>query len=65
MVVVCRGKHCPLCTKYLNLLETYQDRFAAKGVEIVAVYADDKRQLQEHLSNFEINFPIFYGLDIE
>jgi len=65
MVVVYRGKHCPLCTKYLNLLETYKEKIEANGVEIVAVSADSKEQLQEHLSALEVSFPLYYGLTIE
>ena len=65
MVVVYRGKHCPLCTKYLNLLETYKERITANGVEIVAVSADSKAQLETHLADLEISFPIYYGLSIE
>ena len=37
MVVVYRGQHCPLCTKYLNQLDGYLDQLAATGVSVVAV----------------------------
>ena len=40
MVIVYRGKHCPLCAKYFKQLEGMKDRFADLGVEIVAVSAD-------------------------
>lgn len=65
MVIVYRGKHCPLCTKYLNLLETFKERIEANGVEIVAVSADSKAQLETHLNDLDISFPIYYGLTIE
>lgn len=65
MVVVYRGKHCPLCTKYLNLLETYKEKIAANGVEIVAVSADSKEQLEMHLPALKVSFPLYYGLTIE
>ena len=65
MVVVYRGKHCPLCTKYLNKFETFKDKIAALGVEIIAVSADSKAQLQGHIENLDISFPICYGLSIE
>ena len=65
MVVVYRGKHCPLCTKYLNLLETFKEKIEANGVEIVAVSADSKTQLEAHLNDLDISFPIYYGLTIE
>ena len=32
MVVVYRGQHCPLCTRYLNKLEGYLERLSAIGV---------------------------------
>jgi len=47
-VFVYRGKHCPLCTKYLNELEGVKEAFAAAGVEILALSADSKAQLAEH-----------------
>ncbi len=65
MVVVYRGQHCPLCTRYLNKLETLKEQFFSNGVEVVAVSADSKEQLEGHLTNLEISFPIFHGLTIE
>ena len=65
IVVVYRGKHCPLCTRYLNTFETYKQRFADNGVEIVAVSADSKEQLEAHLPALEVSFPLYYGLTIE
>jgi len=65
MVVVYRGRHCPLCTKYLNALESHRNDLLDIGVEIVAVSADSKEQLNEHLSRLDISYPICYGLTIE
>ncbi len=45
-VFVYRGKHCPLCTKYLNELESYKQAFADAGVDILAVSGDSKAQLE-------------------
>ncbi|ELA8350226.1 redoxin family protein [Vibrio alginolyticus] len=64
-VFVYRGKHCPLCTKYLNELERYKQAFANAGVEILAVSADSKEQLEVHLEKLEVSFPIAYGLTEE
>lgn len=64
-VFVYRGKHCPLCTKYLNELESYKQAFADVGVEILAVSADSKEQLEVHLEKLEVSFPIAYGLTEE
>ncbi|WMN90547.1 redoxin family protein [Vibrio parahaemolyticus] len=64
-VFVYRGKHCPLCTKYLNELERYKQAFANAGVEVLAVSADSKEQLEVHLEKLEVSFPIAYGLTEE
>jgi len=37
LVVIYRGRHCPLCTKYLNALETHLSALAEIGVEVAAV----------------------------
>ena len=65
MVVVYRGRHCPFCTKYLNKLEGYKERLASNGVEVIAVSADSKEQLESHLTYLDISFPIAYGLTFE
>ncbi|TQV71119.1 redoxin domain-containing protein [Aliikangiella marina] len=65
LVVVYRGKHCPLCTKYLNQLEGYQDKLISLGVETIAVSGDSREQLEQHLAKLNISFPITHGLSIE
>ncbi|MEZ9330928.1 thioredoxin peroxidase [Vibrio breoganii] len=64
-VFVYRGKHCPLCTKYLNEIESYKEAFAAAKVDILAVSGDAKHQLEAHLEQLDISFPIAYGLTEE
>ncbi|MEM9243872.1 MAG: redoxin domain-containing protein [Pseudomonadota bacterium] len=63
MIVVYRGKHCPLCTKYLNQLESYKQRFLDNKVDLIAVSADSKAQLTSHLSKLNVSFPLYYGLN--
>lgn len=66
LVVVYRGQHCPICTKYLNQLETVKKSFYDAGVDIIAVSADSKEQLESHLEEkIDISFPIAYGLSVE
>ena len=62
MVVVYRGKHCPLCVRYLNLLEEHQEALKAIGVSVSAVSADSKVQLEETMEKLTITYPIAYGL---
>ena len=65
MVVVYRGRHCPLCTKFLNNLAGFRQRLLDIGIDIAAVSADSREQMEEHLSRLDVNFPFFYGLTIE
>jgi len=65
MVVVYRGRHCPLCTRYLNELENYKDALLATGVDLIAVSGDSKAQLENHLTQLDVNFPLAYGLTVE
>lgn len=65
LVVVYRGKHCPICTKYLNTLETVLPSFYDNGVDVIAVSGDSKEQLEGHLDALDISFPIAYGLTVE
>ncbi len=66
LVVIYRGQHCPICTKYLNQLETVKKSFYDAGVDIIAVSADSKEQLEGHLEEkIDIDFPIAYGLSVE
>lgn len=64
MVVVYRGKHCPLCTNFLNELESYRERLLAIGVDVVAVSGDSKAQFEEHSPKLNIGFPIGFGLSL-
>ena len=65
MVVVYRGKHCPLCTKYLNELESFKSQLEGINVEIVAVSGDSEAQLKAHLEKLDVSFPLLFGLNIE
>lgn len=65
MVVVYRGRHCPLCTRFLNELAGYKPRLDEIGIDLVAVSGDSKEQLEEHTGRLDVNFPLFYGLTLE
>ncbi len=65
MVVVYRGQHCPLCTKYLNRLDGHLDKLAEIGVSVAAVSADSKAQLESHLERLDTRVPLYHGLTVE
>lgn len=62
LVVVYRGQHCPLCSKYLNELEKYWDRLCANRIDLIAVSADSEEQVKGHLEKLQVSFPVAYGL---
>lgn len=64
-VFIYRGKHCPLCTRYLNELEDYKQAFSEAGVDILAVSADSLEQLEAHKEKLDVSFPLAYGLTEE
>ncbi len=65
MIVIYRGRHCPLCTKYLNQLEDYKQRLFDNKVDLVAVSGDSKEQLEDHLQKLNVSYPLYYGLTLE
>ena len=66
MVVVYRGRHCPMCTKFLNGLAAFRERLSSIGIDIAAVSGDSADQLAEHLDRLgDVNFPLYYGLTEE
>ena len=65
LIVVYRGVHCPLCTSYLNQIETIKNDLSDLGVRIVAVSADSKEQAKQHLESLDISYDLCYGLTLE
>ena len=64
MLVIYRGKHCPMCTKYLNKLEAFVKPLADIGVSVAAVSGDSKEQLDAHREKLDVTFPLYYGLTV-
>ncbi len=65
MVVVYRGRHCPLCTKFLNNLTAFRQRLLDINIDIAAVSADSEEQLTEHRERLDVNFPLYFGLTLQ
>ena len=65
LLVVYRGKHCPLCKPYLGTLDALIDEFAAAGVSVAAVSADPEEKAAADLTEYGWRFPLGYGLSIE
>lgn len=65
MVIVYRGKHCPMCTAYLKQLEHLKDKFYDLGIDVVAVSADPESKASPHIQEMGLTFPVAYDLSIE
>jgi peroxiredoxin len=62
MLVVYRGKHCPLCKQYFKTLEGMLPEMSAAGVSVVAVSADTKEKAAADVASEGWTFPVAYGL---
>lgn len=65
LVVVYRGKHCPLCRKYLSSLDLLSLQFETLGVGIVAISADTKEKAESEIADEGWRFAVGYGLSVE
>ncbi len=62
MVVVYRGKHCPLCRKYLKTLDGLLDEFRAADTAVVVISGDPKEKAESEAAEESWRFPVGYGL---
>ncbi|MGQ7845581.1 peroxiredoxin-like family protein [Granulosicoccus sp. 3-233] len=65
LVVVYRGKHCPICAKYLTELKEFTDKLAELKVDLVAVSADPVEKVEKQMAEIKPSYKIGYGLSIE
>lgn len=65
LVIVYRGKHCPLCTKYLTQLNEFTDKLAELKVDLVAVSADPIEKVKDQMAGINPTYKVGYGLSIE
>ncbi|MBD3625311.1 MAG: AhpC/TSA family protein [Rhodobacteraceae bacterium] len=65
LVVVYRGKHCPICTTYLGELNGLLDEFEELGVDVVAVSGDPEEKARAQMEAVEPRFPVGYDLSVE
>ncbi|MDF1733645.1 MAG: redoxin domain-containing protein [Minwuia sp.] len=62
MVIVYRGKHCPICKRYLSGIEALQGEIDDLGLEVVAVSSDSEEQAQAVADETGVKVPLGYGL---
>lgn len=64
LIVVYRGKHCPICKRYLIGLKDLAEGYKAANAEIVAVSGDPQEKADAFMAEIQPNFPVGYGLSI-
>jgi len=62
MLVVYRGRHCPLCKTYLNQLNEMIEEFRAANVTVLTVSADTREKAEVDVAEFGWRFPVGYDL---
>ena len=66
MIVMYRGLHCPICSRYLKDLDNKLGQFAEVGVEAVALSSDTEERAQTAKTDWDLpNLTIGYGLDLD
>ncbi len=65
MVVVYRGKHCPICKTYLAELERVAPEFAKAGVGIIAISSDPEDRARSFTEEIGVSYPVGYDLSVE
>jgi peroxiredoxin len=65
MLVVYRGKHCPLCKRYFKTLDGILGELGAASVTVLAASADPKEKAEADVASEGWRFPVGYGLSME
>jgi peroxiredoxin len=64
LVIVYRGKHCPLCDKYLTRLQELESDFDASDISVVAISTDPQEKAVAQVEALGLGVPVGYGLSI-
>lgn len=65
MVIVYRGKHCPLCAKYFKQLEEMKATFEELNIGIVGISADPEEKALAFIEDTGTTVPIGYNLSVD
>lgn len=65
LLVVYRGKHCPLCKGYLKTLEDLRADFGEAEISVSAVSADTREKAEADVAEHGWTFPVGYDLSLD
>ncbi len=58
VAVVYRGRHCPLCRKYLKTLDGLLEGFGEAGADVIAISGDPRERAAEEAAEEGWRFPV-------
>lgn len=64
MLVVYRGKHCPVCRRYLKVMNELLGEFRANKVEVAVVSGDPQEKAEAEIVEEGWTFPVGYDLSV-
>lgn len=62
VIVVYRGKHCPICRTYLQTLNGLLEEFEGAGAEVIAISSDPKEKAASEADEENWRFSVGYDL---
>ena len=66
LIVFYRGRHCPVCAKYLRDLHDKLEEFDARGVHVIAVSTDTQERAEQARADWRLDtLEIGYGLELD
>ncbi len=65
LLVVYRGKHCPMCRKYLGGLDRMLGDFGKRSIRIAAVSADSRAKAETETRDEGWRFTVAYDLSLD
>lgn len=66
LIVFYRGRHCPVCRRYLTDLQNHLDKFAELGVSTIALSSDTKERAEDTKKAWKLRqLTLGYGLSME
>jgi len=65
VIVVYRGRHCPLCKPYLKKLEELKPGFEGLGASVMAISADGQEKADADVADHGWTFEVGYDLALD
>lgn len=64
VLIIYRGRHCPLCKTYLNTLNDVLGEFESAGLTVAVVSADTREKAEAEVAECGWRLSVGYGLSV-